>query len=236
MSVQNTSSCSCIEQAQELTQARQEEIAMATYRMGIYRLMSNAFLYEPSSDELRDMVCLAKASADCNCRESEQAFLETFTSFETDDYEALRTQVASEYAELFIGPRPPLAPLYGSVYLDLHERLFADSTMKVRSHYENCGLRAKRRNQVPEDHIGSELEFMAWLCGEEISALEQNEGELASQILGEQLRFLKECLVSWVGDFTQKIEDTGYSAYYVLWSRFVRDFANEDVAYLESQR
>ncbi len=48
------------------------------------------------------------------------AFLKELGQSEDGD---LRRTIASEYAELFVGPRPPLAPLYESVYLGSPSRL-----------------------------------------------------------------------------------------------------------------
>ena len=230
--IENDSDCVC--QHESSSEKHQEERAIASYRMGIYRIISKAFLYEPTSDELRELVCLAKAGVGCSCRESEQEFLSAFASFETNDYDALRTQVASEYAELFVGPRPPLAPLYGSVYLDLHERLFTDTTMKVRARYETCGLQAKQRNHVPEDHIGLELEFLAWLCEEEIAALKDDNSALVKLILDEQRSFLSAFVAGWLHTFAIKIEDSQCSDYYTMWSRFADGFVREDMSYLET--
>jgi TorA maturation chaperone TorD len=77
--------------------------------------------------------------------------------------EELTDKARSDYVKLFIGPGKPLAVPWGSVYLNTEGLLFTEETLKVRQFYELSGMKAVKKKSEPDDHIGLELEFIAYL-------------------------------------------------------------------------
>lgn len=67
---------------------------------------------------------------------------------------------AMEFAfnRLFVGPCPPLAPPYASLYLDSEPRLMGPTTLQIRNFYEVFGLQSPDPNKIPDDHISLELD------------------------------------------------------------------------------
>ena len=129
---------------------------------------------EPSAGYLRDLAAMAQdSSPEDAVLDCEAALLSHLAGYAGADFDDLRTKVATEYAELFVGPRHPLAGCYGSLYIGFPNRMFTESTRKVRKFYRAFGRMSDSPNRVPDDHIAYELEFMSYLCEQEASALER---------------------------------------------------------------
>lgn len=211
----------------------EEAVAFAQYRAQTYAAASEAFTVEPDAPKLRALVAAADQASAQNtfwaCEEDLYGYLRALSS---SDPAELRTRVATEYAELFVGPRAPLAPLYESVYVGAIRRLNTDVTMRVRRFYEREGLEVVRRNTVPNDHIGLELEFMAALCTREADALEAGDADEAQRLQGVQRDFLQTHLGAWVDAFAARVAQAYCAHYYDAWTRFVQAFVSEDSAYL----
>jgi DMSO reductase family type II enzyme chaperone len=207
----------------------------ALYRSQMYAAASAAFTTEPTCEELQALVEAACASDGSDClRDCELNLFEHLQTYRDEDPSELRTRVATEYAELFVGPRPPLAPLYESVYVGAVKRLNTDVTMQVRRFYENHGLTAVNRNRVPNDHIGFELEFMARLCALEAEAAMRDDHAECDRLRHVQLEFLALHLSAWVDLFASRLSQAWCADYYDAWARFVQSFIKEDDAYLSA--
>ena len=209
-----------------------ESADRARWRSALYRLASFAFLVEPTDERLREQVaaaCSALRDGDGWILPCERDILAHLAALDASD-PRLGTRVRNEYAELFVGPRPPRAPLYESIYVGHPRRLMTETTLQVREAYERVGFAVERRNKIPDDHIGYELEFMASLCAREACAIEEScVGDVVSAQLAQGL-FLREHLSVWSGLFHERVAQAG-GEYYHGWSRFVRDLVAEDVAH-----
>ena len=206
------------------------------YRAQLYATASAAFTMEPTSTQLEALVETACASDGSDClRDCERQLFEHLRTYHNANFEELRTKVATEYAELFVGPRPPLAPLYESVYIGPVKRLNTDVTMQVRKFYERNGFAAVKRNSIPNDHIGLELEFMAHLCEREAAAWKSGDKAKASVIRHLQLQFLSMHLSSWIDLFAARLSQAWCAEYYEAWCRFAQSFVKEDDAYLSAE-
>ena len=205
----------------------------ARYRESMYRSAAAAFTQEPSEEQLGQLVDVALAAGEGGyVRESERQLLSHLRQYEGADFAVLRTQVATEYAELFVGPRAPLAPLYESVYVGPLHRLNTDVTMQVRRFYERMGLEVVKRNTVPNDHMGLELEFMAALCAREAQAWGSGDVDEAQMLRDEEAAFLKEHLGMWTDAFAARVSEAYCADYYDAWTRFVQTFVAEEQEYL----
>ena len=217
------------------TAANLQDGDFARYRAQLYATASAAFTTEPDVEQLRMLVEAACASDGSDCaRECERGLFEHLRTYRNQDLDALRTKVATEYAELFIGPRPPLSPLYESVYVGAVKRLNTDVTMQVRKFYERNGFTAVKRNSVPNDHIGLELEFMSHLCERETREAEAGDLAAVAKTRHLQLQFLAMHLSAWIDPFTARVSQAWCADYYEAWCRFVQSFVKEDDAYLSA--
>jgi TorA maturation chaperone TorD len=70
----------------------------------------------------------------------------------------------ADYMRLFVGVTgKTLAAPWGTTYITKERLLFSEQTIWVRKFYERYGLVVKNKNTEPDDHIGMELEFLAYL-------------------------------------------------------------------------
>ena len=207
----------------------------ARYRAGIYRLVSSVFMFDATEEGLAAQI-VAAVNADENSyvRPCEKVLYSYLRGFEGCNLAALRTKVATEYAELFVGPRPPLAPYYESVYLGANPRLFADVTMRVRAEYKAQGFEVDKRNKVPDDHIGYELAFMAQLCEREADAHEAGDTDKVTEVQVAQDNFLAIHLGVWIGFLADRIASAWCADYYEVWARFAEAFVADDQAFFAS--
>lgn len=70
--------------------------------------------------------------------------------------------VQQDYFLLF-EQSPPLCRPWESVWRDKYKLLFDEKTFQVREWYTRFGLRAPNFNREPDDHLGLELGFLAYL-------------------------------------------------------------------------
>ena len=214
----------------------------ARYRARMYGTAAAVFDREPSEDQLASLVRVARASSASSSsddsmsgfvRKSECDVLLRLSRLDAVDLAALRMRVAEEYAALFVGPRPPLAPLYESVYIGAESRLCTEETEKVRRFYRRFGFEVTRRKNIPDDHIAFELEFLSRLCEREADAIEVGNAMEARRVCDGELEFIVEHLGRWIGAFVERVDSSAHAAYYSAWARFVQDVVEEDVGWLQ---
>lgn len=212
-----------------------EAAEFARYRAEIYRLASSVFMYDVTEEGLATQIDVALAVDEDSCvRLCEVALFDHLRTYADYDVTKLRTQVASEYAELFVGPRKPLAPYYESIYLGISPRLFADVTMRVRDSYREQGFEVDKISHVPDDHIAYELAFMSEMCAREADALDGGDWVRAVECQVAQCNFLAIHLGAWAGFFADRVEAAEIADYYAAWARFVERFVEDDKAFLAS--
>ena len=122
---------------------------------------------------------------------------------------------ASEYTRLFIGPEKLPAPPWESVYVSGEPLLFQESTLAVREAYLREGFRAAGYPHEADDHVATELNFMAALCKRALDTYESGDTELCRSTLEAQARFLSEHLLVWIREFSDRLGAVrGISAFY----------------------
>ena len=211
------------------------ERELALYRADMYETAGSVFLREPSDEELSSSIEAALAAgSDDVVRASEAIVLDKLRGYEGSDASELGTRVRTEYAELFIGPRPPLASPFESIYIGFPNRLFTDVTSQVRRAYAAMGIAVEKRNKVPDDHIGYEMMFLSELCRREAAAIDTGDDNLLRGLRMAERSFLAAHVNRWAGLLAERIEQAYCGDYYLAWARFVEEFAKEDQDFLES--
>lgn len=81
----------------------------------------------------------------------------------SSDRENLVGELVADHFSLVEGAGIPLAPPWESLYFRGDDCLFGTQTLQVRALYESCGLAIEGRGSEPDDHLGLELSFAAFL-------------------------------------------------------------------------
>ncbi len=124
-------------------------------------------------------------------------------------------KIEGEYTRLFIGPAKLPAPPWESVYVSGEPLLFQESTLAVREAYLREGFRAAGYPHEADDHVATELNFMAALCKRALDAYESGDTELCRSTLEAQAHFLSEHLLVWIREFSDRLGAVrGISAFY----------------------
>ena len=130
----------------------------------------------------------------CNSIELQDAYVGLKPTSTVDDWSA----VEFSFNRLFAGPRALQAPPYASIYLDGGDtRLMGNSTELMRSLYELMGLESPWLDNIPDDHLGLELDAL-WQIE---TALEQ----VDSEQLRDLRRYLFIHLMAWVPQFASRV-------------------------------
>src|SRR4030066_496172 len=81
---------------------------------------------------------------------------------EASEMENISEELAAEHTSIFVLPSSHLP--HEAVYLDREKRLGGRVTISVSQFYEKAGADVLESCIEMPDHIGMELEFMAFLC------------------------------------------------------------------------
>ena len=132
--------------------------------------------------------------------------------------DAKASSLANEYTRLFIGPGNSLHRP-GNRYIHAAKSwYFSKARSTFAPHYHAAGFTAAGYPHVPDDHIATELAFMAALCSEAETHASSGDMPGAKIALGRQAMFLAEHLGCWMGEFAQRLTShlpKSASAFYV---------------------
>jgi len=187
----------------------EEQVGVARARAGLYRLLARVFGQAPTSrliEGLKDEQMLRALAA----------FGVSFDDdFLAGEEKAQAEEAGAEFARLFVGPGPHLAP-YESVYVRSAEeegpRLWGRATVEVTRFYDEAGLKFPQ-GRIP-DHLALEFEAMALLAEAEADQRRAGGREEAQRLLDLGKRFAKEHLLCWVPDFCQEVKAKTKSSFY----------------------
>ena len=158
-----------------------------------FKLMA-AFFYEP------DITLLEEEKVFQNISRLYENICPEACTLVDDMHRALQNSSQQElqiaHAELFIGPFELKASPYGSTYLEKNRRIMGDSTMNVMRFYRKAGLEVDVKQ--PPDHIAIELEFLSYLCGIEVKALQDGDLQKAAELQAEREFFLETYVLPWM--------------------------------------
>lgn len=189
--------------------------SIAQSRAGVYHLISNFFLKEVSPEFLET---LRNKELLHSLGEIGVDFGKVLSNI--SDETKFLDELATEYAALFIiaGGIPP----YESVRLK--GMLCQEPEAKVRAFYKRCGLTIKDDNKIFSDHIGMELEFMAYLSGKEAEAWGKGDEKSASAWNNLQKEFFAEHLDKWAFAFLKDMEICAFHPFYKEVNKLTKGF------------
>jgi putative dimethyl sulfoxide reductase chaperone len=112
-----------------------------------------------------------------------------------------------EYNRLFVGPALLIAPPYESVYRTEDHLVMGETTLEVRRAYREANLVVRKTFKEPEDHIATELEYLAALQGRCLDALEKDDPREVQRLVHQEQSFAENHLLLWVPEFCKRIRE-----------------------------
>ncbi|TWH58526.1 TorA maturation chaperone TorD [Desulfitobacterium sp. LBE] len=124
-------------------------------------------------------------------------------------------EVQLEFMDLFLGPGQPKAPPWESVYRTPERLLFGWPTQEVRKIYGKAGFEISRKNQLPEDHLGLELMFLA-MASDTLARLITGKGSKNKifEMIKLQRDFISSHPLTWIADFHEDAYTKGTIGFY----------------------
>lgn len=207
---------------------KEELLEILQNRSSTYAFLSRMYREEISSSSLSELVSeLASSTEQEDVSNEGQKLLRQFAErAQNSDLGKVRTELAAEYAGLFLSAgRHPVFP-YESVYTSEERLLMQEARDEVLSEYRKEGLDRITDFNEPEDHIAIELEFMSYLCQRTIEAMEKGDKEGSLAYLKKQGDFLGKHLMVWVPDFCEDLEKATRSDFYKGIAGITKDYLN----------
>jgi putative dimethyl sulfoxide reductase chaperone len=135
-----------------------------------------------------------------------------------------------DFANLFLLHLVP----YESFYLREDQMMETGGDNPVQKLYNDFDFRVEldEARVMSADHIGVELEFMYKLCDAEYKALEDEEYEIAAEIVEIQYNFLKEHLLEWAPMFLLNVKSEAGTALYFDAANLALEFILSDFEYI----
>lgn len=202
-----------------------ESLEKLAARVEVYRLLSQAY-YSPEKDFFKGP-CLDVAKRACQLsgspvlvREWQQLVNYLETMYET-------VEVAVEYTRLFRGPVKAEVYPYESMHVD--GEVMGKSALDVARRYGEAGVSVAEEFKDLPDHISAELEFMHYLCGRELDALQRRANDEAAGFRHIRDTFLKDHLGQWVPRFTGLVLQHAAIPFYLAIAEITRQFIRQEM-------
>lgn len=127
-------------------------------------------------------------------REALRLFRQGLDDIPTDLVQGTLDILAAEFADIYLNYTLNASPCE-SVWVDEDSLTMQDAMFQIRGWYTKHGLAVKDWRMRSDDHLVTQLQFLAYLL----------EGEPDRERLDEIARFLDEHLLRWIGEFAERI-------------------------------
>lgn len=153
------------------------------------------------------------------------ACLDKFSKGNYDEFETMKY----EFNRLFFGPISPKAPPYESVYCSPDRLVMQAQTLAVRKMYNQELLLSSGQGHEPDDFIGTELEFMAYLLARAVHADQEDKTTQAEYYLDFYTDFCNKHTNLWWKLFAQAIEDATTHPVFMAISKVLRTLTQPSI-------
>ena len=107
-----------------------------------------------------------------------------------------------------------MAPLWESVYRTRERLVLQEHTLQVRRFYSRYGLALADGNREPDDHIGLELLFVAFLSRKMLRTVAEDDHETYGVLRDAKRMFLADHLLQWSLLFCLQLEKHARTGFY----------------------
>ena len=155
-----------------------------------------------------------------------QALQQMLAQLRDRDRDALLESARDEYTRVLIGPANLPASPYESPYQGAHDMaLFQENTVAVRREYHARGLRVRREQAVPDDHVALMCAFMAEMGMRALAALRAGDASALAACLRDQETFQKAHLGEWLDVYATSVRNSKAGAQHVLYPQLLEGLA-----------
>lgn len=202
---------------------------------GFSKEVDKAFLQNTSEilTSLEDLSGFEEISQEQDIQRGKELLRSFFREIKQTEGEMVLRDLAKDYAALFLGVGEKTVSLCESVYQSRSGALFQDSYFEVKERYQEMGLEKSEDFPEPDDHLSVELVHMASLCRLSIDSIENNTGK-QQYYLRSQKEFLKKHLLSWVPEFSLRLEEASHSKFYNSLAYLLNGYIKMDDNLLDS--
>lgn len=134
-----------------------------------------------------------------------KAGLAEFTQSRTESESA--ASIRTDHNWLYGVSATAKIPPYESVHRDREGLLFDQQTLAVRKIYRSIGLEVPELNRVPDDHIGTEMDFVAQCFVRALDAADAADDKATTAYLQLAASFLDEHVSQWAPEVLAQAAD-----------------------------
>jgi TorA maturation chaperone TorD len=197
-----------------MLQKTADPLIIAKGRGNVYHLLAMLYLKE-ASPEFLTQIKSKEISESLN-----ELDIDFGSIFNNKSQEELIDELSQEYAALFIVPGG--IPPYESVRLK--DLLNQEPAWKTEEFYKRCGLIIKEDCKTFPDHLGMELEFMAYLSDKESTAWEEKDEKAAAEWNNLQKEFFSNHINKWVFGFLDDLDRFAFHPFYKEVAKLTKGF------------
>jgi len=152
-----------------LSQLLQKQQIIYVFLQGIYESEIPRNLIAEMPQKMKPLLAVADTLSSAESKKAVKELVGFTDSIPSQDVDILQTMLAADYARLFLSIYKAPAHPSESTYRDgTMMQYYRDEVLKT---YWSFGVSAKKEFTEPEDHIATELSFMAYLCQKANDAL-----------------------------------------------------------------
>ncbi|MGA2874699.1 MAG: molecular chaperone TorD family protein [Nitrososphaerales archaeon] len=225
-------------------ESKEQEIIINTNRASIYSFLSGIYARELTSEqisELRSRRGNLLPSLSLGSGDGEEAtqimsgldlIRKYFESVADGSENDVRLDLAEDYAGLFLGVRGKIPHPSESAYQG-GRKIMARPYRQVLKIYEDAGLSADKSFTEPEDHVATELSFMAFLAKKTSESIKNRDYDSARRLLGSQEVFLERHLTKWLPTMCNDVLEIGRTDFYKGVAKITMGFLGMDNSILK---
>ncbi len=211
---------------------RRETVSLLPLRQMAYKLFAGLFLY-PERGRLERIQSAAGEILSSTVWQGYpfSSSLENLLNGIADlALEEERRAIVNEYNRLFL--IRPKAPPHETYYTDTDGQFRGLMTADLVDEYRQAGLMTSPElNELP-DHVSVEMEFLYFLCNQELQALAAGRVQDAERYRQSQCAFLEAHLARWFPKLVRRVKDAQPEHLYHLVLQAAYDFLLHELNYL----
>lgn len=140
-----------------------------------------------------------------------------------------------DYAYLFYMVAVSHTSPYESVYRTDDRTMFGPTTLEVREVYRRYGFNPGQEGSQPEDHVGTELSFLAALLGLGADAYEKQQAETTQQVTQEITQFLSAHILVFAPVYLKNVQVRAQEPLYRLVTALALSTIESLAAFFDAQ-